>query len=138
MIRRPPRSTLFPYTTLFRSQELHQIRRLDPPSTRGRAMPLEMALIDPIRHRRGRHLTGPRYALSAPVSLRLRLSHRIPNTSRIGSPQDLALRSRDAPTLYVFTRRTHRTLNISRIGKTQDPPMAAGHHYYISVSITMT
>src|SRR2546427_11175865 len=27
MIRRPPRSTLFPYTTLFRSQELH--RQLD-------------------------------------------------------------------------------------------------------------
>src|SRR3989442_4384582 len=28
MIRRPPRSTLFPYTTLFRSQELHlQSRR---------------------------------------------------------------------------------------------------------------
>src|SRR5258705_6165316 len=27
MIRRPPRSTLFPYTTLFRSQERHQERR---------------------------------------------------------------------------------------------------------------
>src|SRR3712207_7955775 len=25
MIRRPPRSTLFPYTTLFRSQTLHQL-----------------------------------------------------------------------------------------------------------------
>src|SRR2546429_6957966 len=25
MIRRPPRSTLFPYTTLFRSQRLHQL-----------------------------------------------------------------------------------------------------------------
>src|SRR5438874_11526352 len=30
MIRRPPRSTLFPYTTLFRSEIRHQIRgRLD-------------------------------------------------------------------------------------------------------------
>src|SRR5687768_17878583 len=28
MIRRPPRSTLFPYTTLFRSQR-HQLRRAD-------------------------------------------------------------------------------------------------------------
>src|SRR3712207_8241192 len=28
MIRRPPRSTLFPYTTLFRSQLLEQLRRL--------------------------------------------------------------------------------------------------------------
>src|SRR2546422_1710599 len=27
MIRRPPRSTLFPYTTLFRSQPADQIRR---------------------------------------------------------------------------------------------------------------
>src|SRR5258706_3519721 len=28
MIRRPPRSTLFPYTTLFRSQWIHRIRHL--------------------------------------------------------------------------------------------------------------
>src|SRR2546427_7829076 len=27
MIRRPPRSTLFPYTTLFRSKILHEYRR---------------------------------------------------------------------------------------------------------------
>src|SRR5256885_11925290 len=27
MIRRPPRSTLFPYTTLFRSGRLHLVRR---------------------------------------------------------------------------------------------------------------
>src|SRR5438105_13900205 len=30
MIRRPPRSTLFPYTTLFRSRSLHRRRRLLP------------------------------------------------------------------------------------------------------------
>src|SRR3712207_7816415 len=29
MIRRPPRSTLFPYTTLFRSQRLEDLRRVD-------------------------------------------------------------------------------------------------------------
>src|SRR3712207_7922129 len=29
MIRRPPRSTLFPYTTLFRSRQLHLRRRAD-------------------------------------------------------------------------------------------------------------
>src|SRR5437899_7268324 len=29
MIRRPPRSTLFPYTTLFRSREIHRLE-LDP------------------------------------------------------------------------------------------------------------
>src|SRR5437588_7540324 len=30
MIRRPPRSTLFPYTTLFRSQLIDQIRQFAP------------------------------------------------------------------------------------------------------------
>src|SRR5690348_18315230 len=30
MIRRPPRSTLFPYTTLFRSREQRNSRQLDP------------------------------------------------------------------------------------------------------------
>src|SRR2546426_9939214 len=30
MIRRPPRSTLFPYTTLFRSAELARAKRLNP------------------------------------------------------------------------------------------------------------
>src|SRR2546430_7531543 len=28
MIRRPPRSTLFPYTTLFRSERIHRNRRV--------------------------------------------------------------------------------------------------------------
>src|SRR2546430_12459298 len=41
MIRRPPRSTLFPYTTLFRShqQPLHQLpgRRWQPPARGGRS-----------------------------------------------------------------------------------------------------
>src|SRR2546427_11367468 len=31
MIRRPPRSTLFPYTTLFRSLRLYQYPSLSPP-----------------------------------------------------------------------------------------------------------
>src|SRR2546427_12174019 len=30
MIRRPPRSTLFPYTTLFRSHHAHQFCRISP------------------------------------------------------------------------------------------------------------
>src|SRR2546430_8979380 len=33
MIRRPPRSTLFPYTTLFRSSKLSRASRLRGPST---------------------------------------------------------------------------------------------------------
>src|SRR3712207_7423207 len=35
MIRRPPRSTLFPYTTLFRSDAVHQVRRGDDGSGDG-------------------------------------------------------------------------------------------------------
>src|SRR5258706_10855436 len=34
MIRRPPRSTLFPYTTLFRSQDLHRRVGQDRPRLR--------------------------------------------------------------------------------------------------------
>src|SRR5205085_6750691 len=34
MIRRPPRSTLFPYTTLFRSGGMSRVSRLDLPSRR--------------------------------------------------------------------------------------------------------
>src|SRR3712207_7569199 len=30
MIRRPPRSTLFPYTTLFRSERIRHVRQRDP------------------------------------------------------------------------------------------------------------
>src|SRR5258708_10862668 len=41
MIRRPPRSTLFPYTTLFRSLALHPSpRALAVESVRGRELPL--------------------------------------------------------------------------------------------------
>src|SRR2546422_5349870 len=36
MIRRPPRSTLFPYTTLFRS---HRLPRADPGHRGGRVVP---------------------------------------------------------------------------------------------------
>src|SRR2546422_6047081 len=35
MIRRPPRSTLFPYTTLFRSHTRRLVRLDGPPDTRG-------------------------------------------------------------------------------------------------------
>src|SRR5687767_15552340 len=41
LIRRPPRSTLFPYTTLFRSSRLRggQSQVLSPPYDRGRGSP---------------------------------------------------------------------------------------------------
>src|SRR5256885_12124256 len=45
MIRRPPRSTLFPYTTLFRSEDLGwSARALDPSDVAARA--IEKAALD--------------------------------------------------------------------------------------------
>src|SRR2546430_12709289 len=45
MIRRPPRSTLFPYTTLFRSRPVRRPARLlrRPPGTGGFRMPTSQA-----------------------------------------------------------------------------------------------
>src|SRR2546429_7001547 len=59
MIRRPPRSTLFPYTTLFRSHHLPG-RRL-PPLARRDARLVDQAL----RHRRG-HVLAPAHAAGGP------------------------------------------------------------------------
>src|SRR5260370_11337273 len=39
MIRRPPRSTLFPYTTLFRSHHAWNLRRVYRPYVRGNQRP---------------------------------------------------------------------------------------------------
>src|SRR3712207_7814134 len=47
MIRRPPRSTLFPYTTLFRSRDVHHL-----PGLRGHAAERGGAVVE---DRRGQH-----------------------------------------------------------------------------------
>src|SRR2546427_1564849 len=52
MIRRPPRSTLFPYTTLFRSRENELIGRTPP----GRE--LGASLREPVRGTRRGHTRG--------------------------------------------------------------------------------
>src|SRR6266478_8164207 len=66
MIRRPPRSTLFPYTTLFRSRE--------------RALPLPLALLLPGAARPGRAPVDARPALGA----RARLGERRPRAAPRG------------------------------------------------------
>src|SRR3712207_8299363 len=61
MIRRPPRSTLFPYTTLFRSTDLlpHEILylrgdvlgRVAPPGPLRETAPQEIQRVDPVARR---------------------------------------------------------------------------------------
>src|SRR3712207_8873368 len=51
MLRRPPRSTLFPYTTLFRSDVAQRLPQRPPTS------PHPHRLVD--RHRRAEPLAGP-------------------------------------------------------------------------------
>src|SRR5437773_8869817 len=60
MIRRPPRSTLFPYTTLFRSARAHVLddrveRGEDRPADRGRALQAQ-----PVDGRDGKVMVGRR------------------------------------------------------------------------------
>src|SRR5258708_9087488 len=56
MIRRPPRSTLFPYTTLFRSPEMRRLRRhrRDREGAPGAQLLPAVRPALPARHRRAR------------------------------------------------------------------------------------
>src|SRR3712207_8165389 len=60
MIRRPPRSTLFPYTTLFRSPRARDERRAADDvvdrAPRGRGL---RGLVQRLAHHRSRHLDAP-------------------------------------------------------------------------------
>src|SRR3712207_7265555 len=63
MIRRPPRSTLFPYTTLFRSPGRRREAARLPPAGRLRARPAGAATAGAARprpHRRGDRLVAAR------------------------------------------------------------------------------
>src|SRR2546426_6019291 len=55
MIRRPPRSTLFPYTTLFRSPQLADKVRITTQLERLRAMRLQVGRLPDSMHRRRAH-----------------------------------------------------------------------------------
>src|SRR2546429_912609 len=50
MIRRPPRSTLFPYTTLFRSQAIHGLEAGAPPGLQVGLERFRQAAVDVGRH----------------------------------------------------------------------------------------
>ena len=65
MIRRPPRSTLFPYTTLFRSQHTSPPASIPIPSRPSLRLP---------EPRRSERLFQPRFSASMPRCLFVRLS----------------------------------------------------------------
>src|SRR2546426_8789139 len=77
MIRRPPRSTLFPYTTLFRSR---QLRRGDGEVLRGRRELAERR--DLLLRGRRRLLGAVRRRLGDPRDL-LHAPHELANTARL-------------------------------------------------------
>src|SRR3989454_6481722 len=85
MIRRPPRSTLFPYTTLFRSVPLHRRRRDRRALRRWRAQHRR-----PRRLRHGRRLPGVvgecRGRLRAPLPLHVQLAVRVSRHGCVPAP----------------------------------------------------
>src|SRR2546425_7565302 len=100
MIRRPPRSTLFPYTTLFRSHALG-LARAD------RVRPSRPA---PSRRRSGDAVVAedaaPEDAASRCHLVELPLSHRLPgdDRSRGGRGPRPRLAARDVPVVGGYTR----------------------------------
>src|SRR2546421_6403647 len=102
MIRRPPRSTLFPYTTLFRSRDHQQL-----------ADPVSPALPPPHRPRTARRAVEPVH----PRGEQLALGRSEEHTSELQSRSDLVCRllleKKKKNTLSITTRRTHgRTVSV--------------------------
>src|SRR5256885_16858393 len=69
MIRRPPRSTLFPYTTLFRSRELRRVGQRDyfPPPEREAARAAVEALANVVEDRKSTRLNSSHLVISYAV-----------------------------------------------------------------------
>src|SRR5690349_22109153 len=78
MIRRPPRSTLFPYTTLFRSPETLRLERLE----------VSVALLPLLR----REVVLPEVVLTQPVIDLERNDRSEEHTSELQSRRDLVCR----------------------------------------------
>src|ERR1035441_479349 len=89
MIRRPPRSTLFPYTTLFRSRLAHRRRRLVQPLLRHLFQRDPELLLDQPRH--VRRPDGPEH---------IRLDQYL-HAARASRPRTQIARSRRPPPMLV-------------------------------------
>src|SRR5258708_25978045 len=89
MIRRPPRSTLFPYTTLFRSLRRHQVRavrvRRDEPAAVERRDGADAI-------RRGRRAERHRSAHAVALRAHLPVLRSEEHTSELQSPDHLVCR----------------------------------------------
>src|SRR3712207_7293921 len=100
MIRRPPRSTLFPYTTLFRSEDR---RRPRPHLREPRRVPPAARAVDPAPHA----LHGPRRLRHRELLLHGRLHLRSEeHTSELQSRQYLVCRlllAKKKLTLYMLS-----------------------------------
>src|SRR2546422_11030828 len=110
MIRRPPRSTLFPYTTLFRSRPLNQ-RRVDP--------------VDPGPTLRGVHRTGTSEDEDrGPITEGVEDRH-----ARVLEPDDVVRdgRHRTARGLRVTVRDAHRDLLVGAEDDLRRPVAAVVH-----------
>src|SRR2546426_4807249 len=64
MIRRPPRSTLFPYTTLFRSQQLFRSARHEEAAT---GAPFQPRRVDGFQDRKSTRLNSSHLVISYAV-----------------------------------------------------------------------
>src|SRR3712207_8597901 len=85
MIRRPPRSTLFPYTTLFRSHHKNHPPPHHPPR-------LQEAVISRQSSVAGAHLPPPAYPTPSYLLLSCRPSRSEEHTSELQSRQYLVCR----------------------------------------------
>src|SRR5258708_30614358 len=92
MIRRPPRSTLFPYTTLFRSDLIMNSGILDPINLGSSEAVTVNQLVDIVEDIAGIKLQR-KYDLSAPKGVNGRNSDRSEeHTSELQSPDHLVCR----------------------------------------------
>src|SRR5258707_7529546 len=90
MIRRPPRSTLFPYTTLFRSADIHREARDVGRHDRGSRRSLQRDLDEGVLHRHCRAAADPAIDPSAPNGIIAGRSEE--HTSELQSRQYLVCR----------------------------------------------
>src|SRR3712207_6964944 len=100
MIRRPPRSTLFPYTTLFRSLRQHQLL---PDGVRGQ---------DPAHPEAGSEGLGERAEVDHPVPVEDRKSTRLNSSHANISYAVFCLKKRAATPADRYRRRAGARLSL--------------------------